>query len=379
MSDSKENSKKSTDPAVQEMISKAKDMDVTTVWDRYDAMMPQCGFGETGLCCRHCLQGPCRIDPFGDEPRTGICGASADVMVARGIDRAIAAGTAAHSGHAKHLAHTMLKMANGNAKDYMVKDAEKLKAVAARLGILVEGRKENDIVLDVAKAALADFHEKDTPVLWAATVVTPGRVKVLTDLGLVPKGIDHEISEIMHRTLYGVDADAVNLLLGGLRCGVADLAGCYMGTDLADILFGTPKPVVTEANMGVIRADAVNIAVHGHNPVLSDVIVSVAGDMEKEAKAAGASGINLVGICCTGNEVMMRHGIPACTHSVSQEMAIMTGALDAMVVDYQCIMPSLVTVAECMGTTVVTTMDICQISGATRVDFSEEAAAEKAR
>jgi len=379
MSDSKENSEKSTDPAVQEMISKAKDMDVTTVWDRYEVMTPQCGFGETGLCCRHCLQGPCRINPFGDEPKTGICGASADVMVARGIDRAIAAGTAAHSGHARHLAHTILKMAEGNARDYMVKDVEKLKAVAARLGIPVEGRKENDIALDVAKAALADFHEKDTPVLWAATVVTPGRVKVLTDLGIVPKGIDHEISEIMHRTLYGVDADAVNLLLGGLRCAVADLAGCYMGTDLADILFGTPKPVVTEANMGVIKADAVNIAVHGHNPVLSDVIVSVAGEMEKEAKAAGASGINLVGICCTGNEVMMRHGIPSCTHSVSQEMALMTGALDAMVVDYQCIMPSLVTVAECMGTTVVTTMDICKITGATHVDFSEEAAAEKAR
>jgi len=326
MSDGKENSRKSADPAVQQMISKAKEMGVTTVWDRYDAMTPQCGFGETGLCCRHCLQGPCRINPFGDEPKTGICGASADVMVARGIDRAIAAGTAAHSGHARHLAHAMLKMAEGKTRDYMVKDVEKLKAVAARLGIPIEGRKENDIALDVAKAALADFHEKDTPVLWAATVVTPGRVKVLTDLGLVPKGIDHEVSEIMHRTLYGVDADAVNLLLGGLRCGVADLAGCYMGTDLADILFGTPKPVVTEANMGVIMADAVNIAVHGHNPVLSDVIVSVAREMEKEAKAAGASGINLVGVCCTGNEVMMRHGIPACTHSVSQEMAIMTGA-----------------------------------------------------
>lgn len=379
MSDGKDILNRSTDPAVLQMIAKAEKMGVTTVWDRYEAMTPQCGFGETGLCCRHCLQGPCRINPFGDEPKTGTCGASADVMVARGIDRAIAAGTAAHSGHARHLAHTMLKMAEGKTRDYMVKDGEKLKAVAARLNIPVKGRKENEIALDVAKAALADFHEKDTPVLWAATVVTPGRVKVLTDLGLVPKGIDYEVSEIMHRTLYGVDADAVNLLLAGLRCSVADLAGCYMGTDLADILFGTPKPIVTETNLGVIKADAVNIAVHGHNPVLSDVMVSVAKEMEKEAKAVGASGINLVGICCTGNEVMMRHGIPACTHSVSQEMAIMTGALDAMVVDYQCIMPSLVTVAECMGTTIVTTMDICKISGATHVDFSEEAASEKAK
>ena len=336
-------------------------------------------FGDTGLCCRNCLQGPCRIDPFGDGPDKAICGASADVMVARGLDRAIAAGTAAHSGHARHLAHTLLKMAEGKAKDYTVKDGAKLRAVSTRMNIPVENRSDNEIALDLAKAALADFGEKDTPVMWAATVVTKDRVKVLSDLGLVPKGIDYEVSEIMHRTLYGVDADAVNLLLAGLRCGVADLAGCYMGTDLADILFGTPTPVVTEANLGTLKADAVNIAVHGHNPVLSDLMVTVATDMKEAAVAVGASGINMVGICCTGNEVMMRHGIPSCTHSVSQEMAIMTGALDAMVVDYQCIMPAVVNVAECMGTTIVTTMDLCKITGATHVEFSEEAAAEKAR
>jgi len=378
MGDIKATAAKSTDPAVQKMIAKAGTMEINTVWDRYGAMVPQCGFGETGLCCRHCLQGPCRIDPFGEGAKTGICGATADTMVARGLDRAIAAGTAAHSGHARHLAHTLLKMAKGEAKAYTVKEPEKLRSVATRLKIPVEGRSDTEIALDVANAALADFHEKDTPVLWAATVVTPERAKVLTDLGLVPKGIDHEVSEIMHRTLYGVDADPVNLLLGGLRCGVADLAGCYMGTDLADILFGIPQPKVTEANLGTLKADAVNIAVHGHNPVLSDVLVSAAQKMDGAAKTAGAAGINLVGICCTGNEVMMRHGIPACTHSVSQETALITGAMDAVVVDYQCIMPSLVSVAECTGTTIITTMDIGKISGATHIEFTEEAATEKA-
>ncbi len=378
MSNTSEISNKSTDPAVRQMIEKAGQMDVTTVWDRYEAMKPQCGFGDTGLCCRHCLQGPCRIDPFGEGPDKGICGATADVMVARGLDRAIAAGTAAHSGHARHLAHTLLKFAKGEARDYSIKEPGKLKAVATRLGIPVDDRSENEIALDVAKAALADFHEKETPVLWASTVVTQNRAEVLTDLGIVPKGIDHEISEIMHRTLYGVDADPVNLLLAGLRCGVADLAGCYMGTDLADILFGIPTPVVTQANLGTIKEDAVNIAVHGHNPVLSDVLVMQAEGKNKEAQAAGASGINLVGICCTGNEIMMRHGIPSCTHSVSQEMALITGALDAVVVDYQCIMPSLATVAECTGTPLITTMDMAKISGTTHIPFSEEKAGEKA-
>ncbi|MCP4455369.1 MAG: carbon monoxide dehydrogenase, partial [Planctomycetes bacterium] len=151
-------------------------------------------------------------------------------MVARGLDRAIAAGTAAHSGHAKHLAHTLYKLTQGQTEDYKISDPVKLKSVATRLNIDTDGRNDMDIARDVALAALADFHEKDTPVMWAAGVVTPGRVKVLSDLDLVPKGIDHEVAEIMHRTLYGVDADPVNLLLGGLRCGVADLAGCYMGT-----------------------------------------------------------------------------------------------------------------------------------------------------
>lgn len=371
--------KRSTDPAVQEVIKKAEKAGIETVWDRFEHQEPQCGFGSLGLCCRHCLQGPCRINPFGEEPKTGICGATADTMVARGLDRAIAAGTAAHSGHAKHLAHTLKKVAKGEVKDYRVKEAGKLYAVAQRLGIPTEGRETDEIALDVAEAALADFHEKDTPVMWAATTVTPGRVKVLSELDLVPKGIDHEVSEIMHRTLYGVDADPVNLLLGGMRCAVADLAGSYMGTDLSDILFGIPEPVVTEANLGTIKADHVNIAVHGHNPVLSDILVSVAKEMKQEAVDGGAQGVNLVGICCTGNEIMMRHGIPSCTHSVSSEMALVTGGVDAMVVDYQCIMPSLASVAQCMGTTLVTTMDICKIPGATHIAFKEETAAENAK
>lgn len=369
---------KSLDPAIQRMITRAGEHNVTTVWDRYAAMTPQCSFGDTGLCCRHCLQGPCRIDPFGEGPKEGICGASADVMVARGLDRAIAAGTAAHSGHAKHLAHTMKKMALGRAEAYTIKAPDKLLAVAARLNIATEGRQERQIALDVASAALADFHEKDTPVLWATTIVNPERAKLFTDLKLIPKGIDHEISEIMHRTLYGVDADPVNLLLGGLRCAIADLAGCAMATDLADILFGIPQPTGSAANLGTLQAQAVNIGLHGHNPVLSEVLVIAAKRKEDDARAAGATGINLVGICCTGNEVMMRHGIPSCTHSVSQEMAIVTGALDAMVVDYQCIMPSVVSAAECAGTRIITTMDIAKISGATHVDFSEEAAVPKA-
>jgi carbon-monoxide dehydrogenase catalytic subunit len=366
-------------PASKEVLKVAEREDIATAWDRYEAQLPLCGFGELGTCCRNCMQGPCRIDPFGEGPQLGTCGATADTIVARNLDRAIAAGTAAHSGHAKHLAHTLYKAAKGEAPDYPIKDEAKLKAVAARLGIETEGKSTNEIALAVAETALAEFSEKETPLAWAATTVTEGRVSTFAKLGVVPTGIDAAISEIMHRTSYGVDADPVNLLLGGVKCALADYAGCHLATDLSDILFGTPKPVVSKANLGVLKENAVNIAVHGHNPVLSDIIVQVAPQLDEEAKAAGASeGINIVGICCTGNEVLMRHGIPSATHSVSQELAIITGALDAMVVDYQCVMPALATVAECYHIKLITTMPIAKIPGATHVEFSEEEAKEKA-
>lgn len=364
---------KTTDSASRAMLKVAERQDLSTIWDRFAVQTPQCGFGELGTCCRNCLQGPCRIDPFGEGATLGACGASADTIVARNLVRAIAAGTAAHSGHAKHLAHTLLKAATGRAPDYPIKDEVKLKAVAKRLGIVTEGKETAEIAREVAETALRDFSEKETPVAWAATNVTQGRVETFLKYGVVPTGIDAAISEVMHRTHYGVDADPVNLLLGGIKCALADFAGCAMGTDLADILFGTPKPVVSRANLGVLKPDAVNIGLHGHSPILSDLIVQMAHDLDGEARAAGAAaGVNLVGMCCTGNEVLMRHGIPAATHSVSQELAIITGALDAMVVDYQCVMPSLATLAECFHTRLITTMPISKIPGATHIEFSEE-------
>lgn len=373
---------RSLDQATMATAEGAKKRGIPVVWDRFEAQKPQCGFGETGLCCRTCMQGPCRISPFDDGPKTGVCGAGADVMVARGVARAIAAGTASHGGHAKHMAHTLLRSSLGEAPDYPIRDEAKLKMVAERIGIPVDGRDIRDIGRDVALKALEDFSEKDSPLTWAATTVTEGRIKTFLEHGVVPTGIDSAVSEIMHRTTYGVDADPVNMLLGAVKCALADYAACHMATDIADILFGTPSPVATRANLGVLNAKAVNIALHGHNPLLSDIIAQVAGekDLVEKSKAAGAEeGINLVGVCCTGNEVMVRHGIPMATSSVSQEMAILTGALDAMVVDYQCIMPSLANIAECFHTPLVTTMPIAKIPKALHIEFSEAKAKESAR
>ncbi|MHB1418754.1 MAG: anaerobic carbon-monoxide dehydrogenase catalytic subunit [Bacillota bacterium] len=371
---------KTMDKALEPMIKIFAQNELETPWDRYAAQLPQCGFGELGSCCRNCIQGPCRIDPFGDGPQRGVCGAGVDTIVTRNLVRAIAAGTASHSGHAKHLAHVLKRWAAGNTPDYPVQDEGKLKAVAARLGVAIEGRSTREIAGDVAALALAEFSEREEALAWVATTVTPGRVETMARLGAVPTGIDSVISEIMHRTTMGVDADPVNLLLAGVKCAIADYAGCHIGTDLADILFGTPKPVVTEVNLGALKENAVNVALHGHNPVLSDLVVQAANDMQDAARGAGAvEGINLVGICCTGNEVLMRHGIPPLTHSISQELPLATGAVDAMVVDYQCIFPALADAAACFGTTLISTMSIAKIPGATAIEFDETKGLEKAR
>ena len=198
------------------MIKAAQSAGVTLAWDRYEAQLPQCGFGETGLCCRHCLQGPCRIDPFGlTGPKLGICGANADTIVARGLARSIAGGTASHSAHAKHLVHTLLKWSRGEAPDYGIKDHDKFYAVLARVGISRDGKSDQELAGELAHLALAEFSEREEPPVWLKTTVTPARMKKLESLGLVPPGLDSGVAEVMHRTTNGVDADAVNVLLGG--------------------------------------------------------------------------------------------------------------------------------------------------------------------
>ena len=364
-----------------QMLKITKEMGIDTVWDRYEKQQPQCGFGETGLCCRHCLQGPCRIDPFGTTgPKLGICGASADTIVARGLARNIAAGTSSHSAHAKHLAHTLLKWSRGEAPDYGIRDQQKFYRVLDRVGISREDKTDQQLAGELAKLCLEEFSEREEAPVWLKTTITKARMEKFEKLGIVPLGLDSVVAEIMHRTTNGVDADPINILLASIKCAIADYSGMYMGTDLSDILFGTPAPVMSTANLGSLKVNAINVAVHGHNPVLSEIMVAEAMKMADEAKAAGASeGFNLVGICCTGHEVLMRHGIPYATNSLSQELAIVTGALDAAVVDYQCIMPSLPEVAKRFHTAIITTMPITKIPGATHIEFDEEHAGEKAR
>lgn len=370
------------DPSAAALLPLAKKEGIATVWDRYKAMQPQCGFGQLGVCCRICWKGPCRIDPFGDGPQRGICGADADTIVARNVIRMIASGAASHSEHGRHVALALLGVAEGRLPDYTIRDEAKLLSVAAKLGIDTAGKEVPAIAREVALITLGDFQNQDhdKPCTWIAATLTEKRLERLAGLHALPHNIDAVVTQILARTHVGCDADPVNLIVGGVKGALADYDGMCLATELSDILFGTPRPAVTAANLGVLKEDAVNIAVHGHNPLLSEVVCDVALLMEEEARRAGASGgINIVGVCCTGNEVMVRHGIPLATNYLSQELALVTGAVDAMVVDVQCIMPSVTEIGACFHTEIITTMDDNRIPGATHVRFREATAAENAR
>jgi carbon-monoxide dehydrogenase catalytic subunit/CO dehydrogenase/CO-methylating acetyl-CoA synthase complex beta subunit len=353
---------------------------IETAWDRYDKMQPQCTFGELGVCCDHCLQGPCRINPFLGKPDKGICGARDYTIVARNLIRHIAGGAAAHSGHGRHIAETMAKVLEGKATSYSIKDVDKLERVAMKLGIDPGSDSKEELAKRIVNDALEDFGRySKVPLRFTTSTITSQRKEMLESFGLLPNNIDHAIADVMHRTSLGCDADPIPLLFGGIACAIADYDGMQLSTDLSDILFGTPHLVRTQANLGTLKADAVNIAIHGHNPVLSEVVVDVAKRMESEAKEAGASGINIVGICCTGNEALMRRGVSMAANFASQELALATGAVDLLVADYQCIMPSLSEICQCVNTEMVTTMTNVHIPYDTHVQFREEEAEESAR
>jgi len=199
---------------------------------------------------------------------------------------------------------------------------------------------------------------------------------------VAPRGIDREIVEIMHRTHIGVDQEYRGLLRQGVRASIADgWGGSMMATELQDILFGTPAPVLGRVNLGVLKKDEVNLIIHGHEPLLSEMIVAAAQDpkMVELARSKGANGINIAGICCTANEILMRHGVPIAGNFLQQELAIVTGAVDAMVVDVQCVMQSVTTVAECYHSKIITTSPKARIPGAIHIEFDEHRALDSAR
>jgi carbon-monoxide dehydrogenase catalytic subunit len=384
----------SIDPATQQMIARAQKLGIETVFDRAETMKP-CNIGIQGTCCKNCAMGPCRL-PLpksgiqGEDTRKGLCGATANTIAARNFARMVASGAAAHSDHGRCVAEVFMSAARKESDAYKIKDIPKLLSVAAALGVdttvLVDGKSKDrdidEIALEVAKIALNEWGKAEGELVYLKRAPEPLYEK-WTKAGVKPRNIDREIVEIMHRTHMGVDQDYKNIIKQCSRASLADgWGGSMLATDLQDILFGTPYPLQAEANLGVLKEDHVNIIVHGHEPVLSEMIVAMSQKPEiiAYAKSKGAKGIQLGGICCTANEIFQRHGVPQAGTYLQQELAIITGAVDAMVVDIQCIFQNLANVAKCFHTKLITTHPIARMEqdNVLHIEFDEHHALEDA-
>ncbi len=362
----------SIDPAAQAMLSRAEELGLETAFTRADAL-PPCNIGSAGMCCKMCGMGPCRLTKDG---QTGVCGATIDTIQARNLVRAIASGAAAHSDHGRDMAFTLKAVAKGEAEGYVIRDVAKLRTVAAKYNIPIEGRSPTEIANDLADLYIAQFGQQKGQVVVTGRAPKK-RQKLWQEQKVVPRGVDREVVEALHRTHIGDDQDLDHLLHHAIRTALADgWGGSLIATDISDILFGTPAPILGQANLGVLREDMVNVVVHGHEPTLSEMIVaaSQAPEIIEYAQAAGAKGVNLSGICCTANEILMRQGIPAAGNFLQQELAILTGAVEAMVVDVQCIMQALVGLAQNFHTQIITTSPKVKIKGAIHMEFDEHRA-----
>ena len=389
--------KLSVDVATVEMLKKAQAEGVETIFDRAEKMKP-CPIGAEGACCRICSQGPCRVPPpkkakEGEEQKpqaVGLCGATAATITARNFARMVAAGAAAHNDHSRGTALLFKEVAHGRTQGYELKDVVKLKQVAKDYDIpLTEGegedakpRKKEAIAQDLADKVLKEFGQQEGELTFIKRAPKK-RQEIWRKEGVVPRGCDIEIVELMHRTHMGVDQEYHNIVKQCTRTALSDgWGGSMISTDLQDILFGMPVPVAGEINLGVLKEDHVNIIIHGHEPLLPEMIAVAVQEPEiiSYAQNKGAKGIQLAGMCCSANEILMRHGIPCAGNYLQQELAIITGAVDAMVVDVQCEMQSLANVVKCYHTKLITTDDRARIEGETmHIPFDDHHALDVAR
>ncbi|MFH1002929.1 MAG: anaerobic carbon-monoxide dehydrogenase catalytic subunit [Chloroflexota bacterium] len=379
---------KSIDKATLEMIEKAAQDGANVVFERA-AHTRACPIGQEGSCCSICAMGPCRVaPPKGREEtaeerrkRVGVCGATPETIAARNFVRKIAAGTAAHGDHGRVMAKFFLAVARGDAPGYEIKDEQKLLQLAMDLGVTIGDRSNQKIAIEVGELLLNEFGKQEGDLLFVKRAPLK-RQEIWKKWGITPGGIDREVAEALHRTHMGTDQDYKDLLNRGTKISLADgWGGSMIATDLQDVIFGTPSPVLSQVNLGVLKEDEVNVIIHGHEPYLAEAIAVAAQDPEvvKYAKSKGAKGINLAGMCCTANEMLMRHGVPIAGNFLQQELAVVTGAVEAMVVDVQCIMQGLVDTANCYHTKIITTDFRAKIQGATHIEFDEHNAMASAK
>ena len=376
------------DNQIKETVAFLRQKGIDTVWDvqaAYDSglfgLKDRCSFGSHGLCCRNCNLGPCRLD--GEElplhlkfsvpdVRRSSCGKTADSMVAGMFLQTVLRGTSAHIGHAIHVVKAFVKAAEGSG-NFPIKDEDKLHSVAKGIGIETEGKQTLEIAKEIGQKAMEDIMGSGEGPMNFALALAPKNIDKLAKADIIPqKGATETIVQGIHSTAQGMMSSTKHILMSCLKFGVIDMIGLFISTQLQDILLGVPTPKKSKIGMDVLEIDKVNILVHGHVPVLSEMVISYANKLEEKAKEAGAKGINVVGTCCTGTEVLVRLGIPMAGSTIMQELVVGTGLVDAVCVDVQCVYPSLSTITQGLHTRLITTMPELRMDNDIYIEFTPD-------
>lgn len=361
---------KTPDSAVREMMLNMEQVGIDTAFDRFDNQKPQCSFGLSGVCCKICNMGPCKITP--KSPK-GVCGADADLIVARNLLRSAAAGVAQHGMHAREVILSLKWAAQGKL-DIPIIGAYKVKAMAEAFGIPTKHRKLNNIAIDLADTLLADLSRTEPEEYKTIKACAPPeRRETWKKLDILPISAYHEVFEAYHKTGCATDGDWKSIMQQFLRCGLAfTFTGVVASNIATDSLFGVGDRVTSKVNIGALEKGYVNIAVHGHLPVLVSQIVKtgLSDKYQKLAKSKGAKGIRFYGICCSGLSAMYRYaGVIPLSNAVTAELVLGTGSLDLWVADVQDVFPAIMDVAKCYKTTVVTTSDSARLPGAEHIAY----------
>ncbi|MDH7480563.1 MAG: anaerobic carbon-monoxide dehydrogenase catalytic subunit [Armatimonadota bacterium] len=339
--------------------------------DRYEAMRSQCSLGMQETCCQICNMGPCKINPQENGPDIGVCGANADTIGAWNLARMIAAGAAVRSEYCRDMANLLLKSANNQAGGFKIKDAQELFELASELGISTNGRDVNQVAADVAEVILSEIGRQDG-YLRLSKRVPQKRQEIWEGLNVIPSGINSEIVQLINVISLGAGNDFRNVICRGIRTALADGWGSSMiAAKLSDILFGPPKPIRSQVNIGALCEDSVNIVFCGDALALAEMIATAADDPEltQLAMEKGAKNIRIAGMCSAGNEILMQHGFPVIGDFLAQESAILTGLVDAIVVDTHCAMPALDELVRRYHTKLITTSSKCRFQGGMHIPF----------
>jgi len=328
--------------SINKMYEKVSKEGVTNIVDRFNAQEKgRCPFCTAGLSCQLCSMGPCRI---GKDKPTGACGIDAAGMVVRNFTHKNMLGTEAYTYHAIEAAKTLKATAEGKTI-YEIKDVEKLKWFAEQLGI--EGEDVNDLAKKVADFVISDLSSIEKSKL--VEIFAPKQRKELWEkLGIFPAGVFQEILTMGASAMTNVDTNYVSLAKKSMAMGIATCMAAQIALEtIQDILFGTPMPHDSYADLGILDPEYVNIAVDGHEPFIGIALIKLAEreEIQEKARAAGAKGMRIIGFIETGQEIIQRVDSPVFAGIVGnwivQEYALATGCVDVFAADMNCALPSL--------------------------------------